>query len=996
MSIQRRVWELILLLMGFWDRIGQRIGELVDDIEVDAPTRELLERAKAAHDSGDFSLAERLLDRYTQDVPDRQRAWLLLGSAQLEQEKWRDARSSLERALTLREDDAHALTLLARAQWQLGEVEDALASSKRALDSGISDKALAAEIYGLRGEVLFQRGDVDRAVRELRKAVAAAEGRDMRLVGLLGRALWLDGNARLARHHLDAAATSTDVAAETLDALVSALLELGHVEDAERAARRLLELAEARSEGLLSGRLALARAQLAQHASSQARETLLRALDEDRGNWRVHQLLARAQLQIDDAPRALEYLRTAHRLRGESDIGLIREMLGVILDCLPAAPDRTFGGLRDELRELGSALLERDADDSEGLAANALAQVDDLNAAMQEVARALAGRETYAARLALGLLFDHGGQLDAAINAYQTALAIRPRARLARLRLANAFRRRLKATPTGGETAPRGAPGLYSTFHLAERILRAHPFLAELTGAISRIRQDFDRPLLIAVMGEFNAGKSTFVNALVGEKVAPMGITPTTATINVLKYGEERAARVIWRDDREELLPWDDVEHFLGRLDDERAREVRLVELLYPAEALTRVNVVDTPGLNSIVEEHERTAREFLEQADAVIWLFSADQAGKQTEERALDVLRKQRLKTVGALNKADRLDEAQLAQVLAHMEQGFSELVDCVLPVSSKLALEAKLAADDEALLRSRFGELRDHLEREIFARSRRIKKQVAAQRLESIVGRGLEELEEHRRPLAVFDQGLQTAKEALAAIDPQVLTGAERRALHLALSEIYKGAAHEVLEFVQPRRGAFFGKNRAERADRDFLLELMVEQLDRLGANSKARVTERIRVALGPALASLDAIGPLNAELEVSSARLRGRLEAALELLDHQVYVRFLSFARGTLHGGRIDRFFDDQLPTATLDQETLIGLLDVDAPLFEVELCDALLRWVLDLRGALTREIATLEAHVTIAELELEVSTAEPLRAILARSREDGSSPNDEISR
>ncbi|MBW2732200.1 MAG: dynamin family protein [Deltaproteobacteria bacterium] len=964
--------------MGFWDRIGQRIGELVDDIDVGAPTRELLDRAKEAHDGGDFSLTEQLLDRYTQDVPDRQPAWLLLGSAQLEQGKWRDARSSLERSLTLCESDAHTLTLLARAQWQLGEVEGALVSSKRALDTGVAEKALAAEIYALRGEMLLEGGDADRAVRELRKAVAAANGRDLRLVGLLGCALWLDGNARLASHHLQTAATSPEVEPAVLETLVSVLLEGGQTTDAERAARRLLELKDS-----LSGRLALARVHLAQREPEKARDTLLRALELDRSNWEVHHLLARAQLLVNDAPQALEHLRAAYRLRGERDIALTREMLAVLLDSLPAHPDRMFGGLRGELKQLGEALLAGDAHDSEGLAATALAKIDDLNTAMGEVAQALAGGETYTARLALALLFDHGDQLDAAINAYQAALTIRPRAAFARLRLTNAYRRRLHTDP-GGENDLRGAPGLYSTFHLAERVLRAHPFLADLTGEISRIRQDFDRPLLLAVMGEFNAGKSTFVNALVGERVAPMGITPTTATINVLKYGEERAARVIWRDDREELLSWEDLESFLHDLDDERARAVRVVELLYPAEELTRVNIVDTPGLNSIVEEHEHTAREFLEQADAIIWLFSADQAGKQSEERALAVMQELRLKTVGALNKVDRLDEAQLAQVLDHMEQGFSELVEHILPVSSKLALEARVAQDDEAFARSRFGELRAHLEVEIFARSRRIKKQVAAQRLEAIIARGLERLEEQRRPLATLRERLDDVRSALAAMDPKVFTDAERRALHLALSDIYRAAAHEVLEFVQPRRGAFFGKNRAERADRDFLLELMVEQLDRLGSHSKERVLGRIHLALGSGLAALERVGP-TAHLEISAGgnSLQQRLASSMDVLDHQVYGHFLSFARGTLHGGRIDHFFDEQLPTASLDEASLVALLDVDAPRFEVELSDALLRWVSDLRIALNHEIEALEARATIAELELEVSTTEPLRRIVERN-------------
>src|SRR5207248_1871544 len=105
----------------------------------------------------------------------------------------------------------------------------------------------------------------------------------------------------------------------------------------------------------------------------------------------------------------------------------------------------------------------------------------------------------------------------------------RPRAQLAEL-----YRRERDAIPRD----------LYSVLKAAHRHFARTPELAELSPEAGRLVETIDRPLLVTVMGEFNSGKSTFVNALLGEEVAPMGITPTTATINVLKYGAERKARV--------------------------------------------------------------------------------------------------------------------------------------------------------------------------------------------------------------------------------------------------------------------------------------------------------------------------------------------------------------------------------------------------------------------------------------------------------------------
>ncbi|RLB44510.1 MAG: hypothetical protein DRJ42_31520, partial [Deltaproteobacteria bacterium] len=64
-----------------------------------------------------------------------------------------------------------------------------------------------------------------------------------------------------------------------------------------------------------------------------------------------------------------------------------------------------------------------------------------------------------------------------------------------------------------------------------EAFARRHD-LVEASLAAGRLRDELDRPLLLAVLGEFNAGKSTFINAFVGADVAPTGIVPTTATLN--------------------------------------------------------------------------------------------------------------------------------------------------------------------------------------------------------------------------------------------------------------------------------------------------------------------------------------------------------------------------------------------------------------------------------------------------------------------------------
>ena len=126
---------------------------------------------------------------------------------------------------------------------------------------------------------------------------------------------------------------------------------------------------------------------------------------------------------------------------------------------------------------------------------------------------------------------------------------------------------------------------------------RAAPPLVGLAAAAGHAAEALDRPLLVAVMGEFNAGKSSFVNALAGADVAPTGVTPTTATVNVLRYGAEPAARVVAHDGGTRPLAAADVARFLTGLRADEARAIRMVEIFLPVETLRRVEIVDTPGL---------------------------------------------------------------------------------------------------------------------------------------------------------------------------------------------------------------------------------------------------------------------------------------------------------------------------------------------------------------------------------------------------------------
>jgi len=177
-----------------------------------------------------------------------------------------------------------------------------------------------------------------------------------------------------------------------------------------------------------------------------------------------------------------------------------------------------------------------------------------------------------------------------------------------------------------------------------------------------------DELFLLVIVGEFNAGKSAFINALVGARVAEEGVTPTTAQINVLQYGETPSRQV---------------------------KENALHIITAPAPILRDIHIVDTPGTNAIIREHEAITSQFVPRSDLVLFVTSADRPFTETERLFLEQIRGWGKKVVIVINKVDILsDGRELEQVRAFVADSARTLLGFspeIFPVSARLALKAK-----------------------------------------------------------------------------------------------------------------------------------------------------------------------------------------------------------------------------------------------------------------------------------------------------------------
>jgi GTP-binding protein EngB required for normal cell division len=455
-----------------------------------------------------------------------------------------------------------------------------------------------------------------------------------------------------------------------------------------------------------------------------------------------------------------------------------------------------------------------------------------------------------------------------------------------------------------------------------------------LTPGAGRALEAFDRPLLVAVMGEFNAGKSSFVNALVGEEVAPTGVTPTTATVNVLRHGEAAGGRVVYHDGTTRELGAASVSPFLRELTDAQAAAVRVVEIFHPLEALRRVEIVDTPGLNSIRPEHEKVARDFLVEADALVWVFAIGQAAKASEKEALALAHAAGKHVLGVLNKIDGASDDDVRAVVKHVQSGVGPLVDAIVPFSATRALTARRAGESDAPAAA----LEAALERRFFGRARALKRATALAALERFVAAA--RVAAPAAPVCDF----AARRASIDALDER-LRGAlarERIALRARVDEAYRVAAFEVRDFVRPRAWPF-GAHRADSADEPFLVELLEDAVE--------RATEATRAALRAALAP-----------PAGAAPPPEACEAAARAIDTAVE-RFGAYAHGVVAGGAVAEFFRSDLPRIELDASAIRNALVRRAPDPEQALFTLLARELSEVvRGA----HAALDAEETDAEI------------------------------
>ena len=313
----------------------------------------------------------------------------------------------------------------------------------------------------------------------------------------------------------------------------------------------------------------------------------------------------------------------------------------------------------------------------------------------------------------------------------------------------------------------------------------------------------------LAVLGQFKRGKSTLLNALLGEKLLPSAVVPLTSIPTFLSWGQKHLIKIFFTDGsvkEQATESHDELSAFLERYVTESNNAnnhlgVERVEVAHPSPLLQKgVILIDTPGIGSTLQHNTEATLNFLPQCDGALFLISADPPITQVEIEFLREVHSRVAQTILILNKVDYLSNDDQQSALTFFKKVLNEQLglngeEPVFCVSAKRGLKARLEGDDTLWVDSGMSQLEDRLTRFFTEEKSQALNIAVAQKAAGILNDGLLRLRLKRRSLIlpledleerlnIFNQTLEeTEKQRIMARD--LLKGDRRRVQETLESE-------------------------------------------------------------------------------------------------------------------------------------------------------------------------------------------------------------------
>lgn len=379
----------------------------------------------------------------------------------------------------------------------------------------------------------------------------------------------------------------------------------------------------------------------------------------------------------------------------------------------------------------------------------------------------------------------------------------------------------------------------------------------------------------LAVLGQFKRGKSSLLNALLGNSLLPTSVVPLTAIPTFVEYGPDLRIRVRYRNGKPE-------EEFAGKSVEEAVKtlegfvteegnpknrlDVMQVDILHPAPILRHgVVLIDTPGIGSTFTHNTKVTLNFLPQCDAALFVVSADPPLTEVEVEFLKAVKSKVDRLFFIFNKIDYLSDSERKAALGFFRKVLAEKLEVngdypIFPVSTRRGLDAKLLEDPGLWNESGLQEVENHLVRFLASEKAEALREALGRKALDVLNDALMRLtislkslrmplEDLERRLEVFSTELKKAdRERLTAKD--LLAGDMKRTVEMLEQEAKELRGRLSDELEQTVIAAMDDNGDSEKPEQEILdaiaaavLSFFQSAAEEASRKFKAHVTQTLR---------------------------------------------------------------------------------------------------------------------------------------------------------
>ncbi|AEA33510.1 dynamin family protein [Hippea maritima] len=256
--------------------------------------------------------------------------------------------------------------------------------------------------------------------------------------------------------------------------------------------------------------------------------------------------------------------------------------------------------------------------------------------------------------------------------------------------------------------------------NIKEKLLKSISAVEVISGKeLSKTKEKLlNEQFNLVVIGQFKRGKSTLINALLGDDIVPSSILPLTSIVTIISYSQAKKAIVKFLDNSKEEIELEKIEKYVTEKHNPKNKlNVKEVHVFHPSPYLKKgIRIIDTPGIGSVFKHNTDVAYSFLPYCDAAVFVMSPDPPLGEAEIGFLKNVRTYTEKFFFVLNKIDMVSEKELDEVIEfnkHFLEDYTKTKGIkIYPISAKNALKAKQTKDSNLLKESRISEFENELD--------------------------------------------------------------------------------------------------------------------------------------------------------------------------------------------------------------------------------------------------------------------------------------------